>query len=76
MIQVNIKCPKCGKPILPHTVCLYCGYYKGREAIDVLKKMTKKEKKAREKELAAKEAEDKKTAGKEKTLSWEGLSKK
>jgi len=70
------KCPKCGKPVLPYSVCLNCGYYKGREIIDVLKKLTRKEKKAREKELAAKEKAEKQAAGKEKPLSWEGLSKK
>lgn len=67
-------CPKCGKPVLPYTVCLKCGYYKEREVIDVLKKLTKKEKKAKEKEMAVKEKE-KKAAGK-KPLSWEDLSKK
>ncbi len=39
------KCPKCGKPALPHTVCFNCGYYKGMEVIDVLKKLNKKERK-------------------------------
>lgn len=72
---VLIKCPKCGKPVLPHTLCLNCGFYKGVEIIDVLKKMTKKERKQKEKEMTAKEAQEK-TAGKEKSLSWEGLSKR
>lgn len=44
------SCPKCRKPILPHTVCGSCGYYRGREVIDVLAKLTKKERKRREKE--------------------------
>ncbi|MBI2624232.1 50S ribosomal protein L32 [Candidatus Parcubacteria bacterium] len=48
-------CPKCGRPRLSHTACLYCGTYKGREVVDVLKRLSKKEKKVREKELAAKE---------------------
>lgn len=65
------KCPKCGKPVLPHTVCLNCGYYKGREVIDVLKKLDRKERKKREKEMEAKKEEKG-----EKSLSWEGLSKK
>jgi len=67
-------CPKCGKPVLPHTVCLNCGYYKGAEVIDVLKDLTKKERKAREKETAAKKGEEKQKT--EKSLSWEELSKK
>jgi len=66
------KCQKCGSFILPHIVCPDCGYYKGVEVIDVLKKLTKKEKKLKEKEIAANEAGDKK----EKPLGWEELSKK
>ncbi len=67
-----ISCPKCGKPVLPHIACSYCGYYKGREAINILGKLEKKEKKKREKEMKAKEAEEKQ----EKPLTMEGLSKK
>lgn len=67
-------CQKCGKPVLPHRVCFNCGYYKGREVIDVLKKLDKKERKKRSKEIAAKQTEEK--AAGDKSLSWEGLSKK
>lgn len=67
-------CPKCGKPVLPHTVCFYCGYYKGAEVIDVLKKLGRKERKQKEKELKARGEEE--TASEKKPLSWEGLSKK
>ncbi|QQG42283.1 MAG: 50S ribosomal protein L32 [Candidatus Giovannonibacteria bacterium] len=49
------KCPKCGAKALPHTVCGNCGFYKGKEAVDVLKKLSKKERKEKEKELAQKE---------------------
>jgi len=65
-----VFCPKCKKPVLPHTVCQNCGYYKGKEIIDVLKKLDKKERKKREKEL-----KEKKEEKKEKSLSWEELSK-
>jgi len=65
------KCPKCAKPVLPHTACPNCGYYKGREVINVLEKLDRKERKKREKEMAAKEEEKG-----EKPLSWEELSKK
>jgi large subunit ribosomal protein L32 len=68
-------CPKCGKPVLPHTVCKSCGYYKGAEIINVLEKLTKKERKKREKEMKAQAAEKKETK-KEGALSWEELSKK
>ncbi len=46
-----VKCPHCGRKILPHRVCPYCGYYKDKEAIDVYKGLTKKEKKIKEKEI-------------------------
>ena len=52
-------CPKCGKPILSHTACKNCGYYKGKEVINVLGKLTKKEKKSREKEIKQAEKETK-----------------
>ncbi len=65
-------CPKCGKPVLAHTVCPSCGHYKGREVLDVLGKLTKKEKKKKEKEMAAQEKQEK-TA---QPLTMEALSKK
>ena len=68
------RCSKCGKPILPHTICFNCGYYKGLEVIDVLKKLTKKERKKREKEMAAKKETER--GEKEKPLTWEEMSKK
>jgi large subunit ribosomal protein L32 len=68
-----VVCPKCAKPVLPHTVCLNCGFYKGVEVIDVMKKLTKKEKKAKEKEISAK---GEKEGAEKKPLSMEGLSKK
>jgi large subunit ribosomal protein L32 len=48
-------CGKCGEAHVRHKICLNCGTYKGREYVDVLKKLTKKEKKEKEKELAAQE---------------------
>ena len=65
-------CPKCGKEVLPHIVCLHCGYYKGGEVINVLAKLDKKERKKREREMKAKEKEEKK----EKPLTLEELSRK
>jgi len=44
-------CQKCKAPVRPHTVCSHCGYYKGREVINVLGKLTKKERKIKEKEM-------------------------
>lgn len=65
------KCPKCGHYILTHTVCAYCGYYKGKQVINVLEKLEKKERKKREKEIRLKEKEKEK-----KPVSWEEMSKK
>jgi large subunit ribosomal protein L32 len=40
--QMLLACSQCKKNIRPHTVCKYCGYYKGREVINVLAKQMKK----------------------------------
>lgn len=44
-------CPKCKKSIRPHTACKNCGFYNGKEALNVLAKLTKKERKTREKDI-------------------------
>lgn len=49
-VVLNV-CPRCKKPVLSHTVCKNCGYYKGSEVINVLAKLSKKEKKLKEKEI-------------------------
>ena len=76
------KCPKCGQDNLSHQACFNCGTYNKREVIDVLGKLTKKERKQKEREIAAAEAAKKKPAdakamaGKEgKGASMEELSK-
>ena len=30
-----VKCPKCGAMRLPHRACKACGYYNGRQVIEV-----------------------------------------
>ena len=65
-------CPKCCKEVLPHTVCWNCGYYKGKEVVNVLAKLDKKERRQREKEMKTKEKEE----TEEKPLTWQELSKK
>jgi large subunit ribosomal protein L32 len=42
------KCPKCGKDALLHTACPHCGTYKGRQVINVMKKLDKKQSKQAE----------------------------
>jgi large subunit ribosomal protein L32 len=46
-----IACPKCNAANKPHQYCPNCGHYKGRQIIDVMAKLSKKEKKVREKEI-------------------------
>lgn len=52
-------CQKCAKPVRPHTVCKHCGYYKGKEVLNIMGKLTKKEKKLREKEMESAEKQQK-----------------
>ena len=65
-------CPKCKKPVRSHTVCLNCGFYKGKEVLNVLAELTKKERKIKEREIKTAEKETKQ----EKPLTAEQLSQK
>ena len=49
-----VKCAKCGRENIPHTVCYNCGVYKGRQVVDVMAKLSKREKKEKERQLSAK----------------------
>ncbi len=40
------KCAHCGKMIMAHQVCKFCGFYKGREVVNVLARELKKREKA------------------------------
>ena len=71
--QAIFVCPKCGQPVLPHQVCPNCGFYNGREIIDTLKKLTKKERKQKELEMQKHEKEQTKRG---KSVNMEDLSKK
>ena len=33
--KVLSECPNCHEQKLPHRVCPHCGYYKGREVVEV-----------------------------------------
>ena len=66
-------CSHCGQAVIPHVICKNCGYYNGRQVIDVLAKLDKKERKKKEKELHQHEEE---AAAKGGTLNAEELSHK
>jgi large subunit ribosomal protein L32 len=34
-VKSLIDCPNCHEPKLPHHACPHCGYYKGREVVEV-----------------------------------------
>lgn len=71
LLHLNI-CPKCKKPVLSHTACLNCGFYKEKEIINVLANLTKKEQKAKQKEITTAENDTKQA----KPVTMEDLSKK
>jgi len=41
------KCGHCGAPHKSHTVCMKCGYYNGRQVLNLAKKAEKRIKKAK-----------------------------
>lgn len=47
------KCPKCSQDHLRHRVCENCGSYRGKEVIDVVAKLEKKDSKRKAKEQSA-----------------------
>jgi len=48
------KCPKCGKPVLPHRACEFCGTYKGNQVITLKNKKKTSKQKAQERKEEAK----------------------
>ena len=45
-----VECSQCKKNILPHLVCKYCGFYKGKEVVNVLAKELKKQEKIKKRQ--------------------------
>ena len=68
---VLFLCKKCGEAIMPHKMCVRCGYYQERLVVDVVAKLDKKEKKALERQ----QQETAEIQATEKPLSLEELSK-
>jgi large subunit ribosomal protein L32 len=54
-----VKCKKCGALTIPHAACQECGFYKGKEYINTMKKVEKKPAKQEEK-LSAEDLSKKK----------------
>jgi len=50
-IPTLIRCPHCKEKIMPHRVCSFCGYYRGKEIIvpKIITSKNKKEEKIKEK---------------------------
>jgi large subunit ribosomal protein L32 len=46
------KCDNCGEAKLPHKACMACGKYRGRQVINKVKAVEKKQKKAAAKKAA------------------------
>jgi large subunit ribosomal protein L32 len=44
-----VSCPHCRKLITPHAVCKYCGFYNGKEIINVIARELKKKEKRQKK---------------------------
>ena len=57
-VQAHTLWQKCGKTVLPHIVCKECGFYRGKEVLNVLAKLDKKERKAKEKEMKEQGAQE------------------
>lgn len=68
-----VACSHCNQPSISHRVCANCGYYAGKQVIDVLAALDKKQRKIKEKEL---HQHEKDAAEKGKTLNAEELSHK
>lgn len=49
------SCSNCGQSHVRHTVCIKCGYYRGKQVINMVQKLEKKQAK-----LKAKEKEEQK----------------
>ncbi len=30
-----VACPRCRQPVPSHTVCSFCGYYRGQEVLEI-----------------------------------------
>ena len=49
-----VKCSNCSTLKRGHTVCVSCGYYRGRQVLDLVKKLEKKQKREKAKKAESK----------------------
>ncbi len=62
LVEANLTtCSHCKRKILPHRVCPYCGYYRGREVLKLEQLITKKAKKRSEKAAKKEKAREDKS---------------
>ncbi|OHA48248.1 MAG: hypothetical protein A2682_00220 [Candidatus Terrybacteria bacterium RIFCSPHIGHO2_01_FULL_58_15] len=54
-----VSCSHCRRFIAPHRMCPHCGYYGNRQVIDVLAKLSRRERKQHEREEKQRQAETK-----------------
>lgn len=55
-----VKCPKCGKAVLPHHMCALCGTYKKQEVVVIKAKRKTEKQKAQARKEKTREKEAKK----------------
>ncbi|MFA5029779.1 MAG: 50S ribosomal protein L32 [Patescibacteria group bacterium] len=55
-----VSCKKCGRPVLPHRACEFCGVYKGRDILKIKTKKKTAKQKAQDRKEKAREKEAKK----------------
>jgi large subunit ribosomal protein L32 len=73
--KVAIKCNNCNNPILPHTVCSSCGYYKGKKILTTKIERLLKRGEKRSKQKKAEINKIKETQGNNEQLNNEQLNK-
>jgi len=49
-------CSHCGKPVMPHRVCPFCGYYKGKPVVEIKQKEDKEAQEVKEEKAKAQKA--------------------
>ncbi len=66
-------CPNCKEKMRRHHLCQNCGHYNGRQIVDVMEEISKKE--TKKKESKKEEVKEKEEAKEKEPLKMENLSK-